>query len=53
MMENTKNMDKPKQIIVVMGPAGCGKSTFAAFLAKRLEVPMIEGDDVSTPSVNY
>ncbi len=31
--------------IVVMGVAGCGKSTFGQALAKELAVPWIEGDD--------
>jgi gluconokinase len=31
--------------IVVMGVAGCGKSTFGQALAKKLALPWIEGDD--------
>lgn len=31
--------------IVVMGVAGCGKSTFGQALAKELGLPWIEGDD--------
>jgi gluconokinase len=31
--------------IVVMGVAGCGKSTFGQALAKQLSLPWIEGDD--------
>jgi gluconokinase len=31
--------------IVVMGVAGCGKSTFGQALAKELALPWIEGDD--------
>jgi gluconokinase len=31
--------------IVVMGVAGCGKSTFGQALAKALALPWIEGDD--------
>ena len=38
-------------IIVVMGVAGCGKSTFGRALAKELALPWIEGDDFhSAPS---
>lgn len=33
---------------IVTGPAGCGKSTVAKFLAKQLSIPFVEGDDVST-----
>ncbi len=32
---------------IITGPAGCGKSTVAAYLAKELSIPYIEGDDVS------
>lgn len=34
-----------RHIWVVTGPAGCGKSSVAAFLAKSLDLPYIEGDD--------
>ena len=34
---------------IITGPAGCGKSTIAQFLAKELSIPYIEGDDVSVP----
>jgi gluconokinase len=32
---------------IITGPAGCGKSTVAHYLAKELSIPYIEGDDVS------
>ena len=32
---------------IVTGPAGCGKTTIAEFLAAELGLPYIEGDDVS------
>ena len=37
---------------IITGPAGCGKSTVAQYVAKELSIPYIEGDDVSraTPS---
>lgn len=35
-------------IWLVTGPAGCGKSTVAQHLAKTLELPYIEGDDVGS-----
>ena len=33
-------------ILIVTGPAGCGKSTVAKFLAERYGFYYIEGDDV-------
>jgi gluconokinase len=37
--------DQLKTTIVVMGVAGCGKSTVAKLVAERLGWPMAEGDD--------
>jgi len=34
-----------RQIWVVTGPAGCGKSSVADYLANNLDLPYIEGDD--------
>ena len=31
---------------IITGPAGCGKSSIAEYLAKELSLPYIEGDDV-------
>ena len=36
-----------KHMWIVTGPAGCGKSTVAGYLSKELQLPYIEGDDVS------
>jgi adenylylsulfate kinase-like enzyme len=46
-----KNHAPPKyhHIWLVTGPAGCGKSTVAEYLANALGIPYIEGDKVSTP----
>lgn len=33
---------------IITGPAGCGKSTVAQYVAKELSIPYIEGDDVSS-----
>ena len=41
-------MGRPKAI-VVMGVAGCGKSTVGLALAQRLGVNLIEGDDFHSP----
>ena len=40
--------DQPeiKHIWVITGPAGCGKTTVAQYLAKELSLPYVEGDDV-------
>ena len=35
---------------IITGPAGCGKSTVAQYVAKELSIPYIEGDDVSGPA---
>jgi gluconokinase len=40
---------KLRHIWIITGPAGCGKSSVAAFLAKKLNLHYIEGDDVSSP----
>ncbi len=37
--------EKPLHAIVIMGVAGCGKSSLAAALAKSLNWALIEGDD--------
>jgi len=39
-----------KTTIVVMGAAGCGKSTVAQGLAERLGWPLAEGDDFHSPA---
>jgi len=35
-----------RHIWIITGPAGCGKSTVAQFLAQQLSLPYIEGDEV-------
>ena len=40
-------------IWLVTGPAGCGKSTVAKYLATSLNLPYIEGDEVSTRTPIY
>ncbi|KAF2189693.1 hypothetical protein K469DRAFT_700944 [Zopfia rhizophila CBS 207.26] len=34
-------------ILIVTGPAGCGKSTVAKYLADQYSFDYVEGDDVS------
>ena len=40
-------------ILIVTGPAGCGKSTVAKYLADRYGFDYIEGDEVSSYPVPY
>lgn len=42
-------MSRPhhRHIWVITGPAGCGKTHIAQYLANELSIPYIEGDDVS------
>lgn len=35
-----------EHIWLVTGPAGCGKTTVAEYLSKKLSLPYVEGDDV-------
>lgn len=35
-------------IWLITGPAGCGKSTVAQYVAKAMNLPYIEGDEVYT-----
>ena len=37
-----------EHIWIITGPAGCGKTTVAKYLAKELSLPYVEGDDVWT-----
>lgn len=46
---NTAAASQPKahrHMWIITGPAGCGKTTVAQYLAKNLNVPYIEGDEV-------
>ena len=38
---------KHHHIWLITGPAGCGKSTVAQFIANAMHLPFIEGDEVS------
>ena len=39
---------KHRRIWIITGPAGCGKTTVAKYVAKQFCLPYIEGDEVST-----
>ncbi|KAK0104530.1 hypothetical protein ONS95_004819 [Cadophora gregata] len=45
----SKNTNQPKtehnHIWLITGPAGCGKSTVAQFLAESMNLPFVEGDE--------
>lgn len=43
-------INAPAPRVVVMGVSGCGKSTLGALLAKRLNVPFVEGDGLHPAS---
>lgn len=46
MSTTTSIPQKHHHIWLVTGPAGCGKTTIAEFLASQLNLPYIEGDAV-------
>lgn len=49
---STMTIANHHHILIVTGPAGCGKSTIAKYLAERYEFDYIEGDDVrATPNI--
>lgn len=41
-----QNKAEYHHIWLITGPAGCGKSTVAQFIAKAMNLPYIEGDEV-------
>ena len=41
----------PRHMWIITGPAGCGKSSVATYLAAELSLPFLEGDDVSLSSI--
>ncbi|KAL5360888.1 hypothetical protein BJX96DRAFT_184864 [Aspergillus floccosus] len=41
---------KPREVIFITGPCGCGKSTAARHLAEKFGIPTIEGDDLHSYS---
>jgi hypothetical protein len=43
----TPNGPSHHHLFIVTGPAGCGKSTVGKFIAKSMNLPFIEGDEVS------
>lgn len=41
----TLQPEQIEHIWIITGPAGCGKTTVAQYLAKELSLPYVEGDD--------
>ncbi|KAL4898547.1 hypothetical protein BDV59DRAFT_197449 [Aspergillus ambiguus] len=41
---------RPREVIFLTGPCGCGKSTAARHLVERFGIPTIEGDDLHSYS---
>jgi gluconokinase len=46
-------MPRHRHLFIVTGPAGCGKSTIAKYLADEFQFPYIEGDEVISLSFTY
>jgi len=49
-MQDMKLRLRHKHIFIVTGPAGCGKTTVAQYLANRYSLKYLEGDDYHPPS---
>lgn len=50
---NGQQVSGEHHIWLVTGPAGCGKSTVAKYLATTLDLPYIEGDEVSADGFHF
>lgn len=46
---DSRNSQPYTRAVVIMGVAGCGKSTLGQAIALRMNWPMIEGDDFHSP----
>ena len=44
--DGTASLREPRHMWIIIGAAGCGKSTVAQHLAQNLSLPYIEGDKV-------
>lgn len=43
----------PRDVLFLIGPCGCGKSTAAQALAEQFGIPIIEGDDLHSPVARH
>jgi gluconokinase len=43
---NRSSQHQHHHLFIVTGPAGCGKSTVGQFIAKTMNLPFVEGDEV-------
>ncbi|TVY22135.1 putative gluconokinase [Lachnellula hyalina] len=48
--DKSQSASNHSHIWLVTGPAGCGKSTVAQYLAKAMKLPFIEGDEFHPPA---
>lgn len=48
-----KDPGPPRNVIFLIGPCGCGKTTAAQALADKLDIPTIEGDDLHSPMARH
>lgn len=44
---NNQPQTRHNHIWLITGPAGCGKTTVAKYIANAMNLPYLEGDDVS------
>ncbi|TKA39996.1 hypothetical protein B0A49_13628, partial [Cryomyces minteri] len=49
-MNNASHPQRHRHIWIITGPAGCGKTTVAEYLAKHFSLPYIEGDQFHPPA---
>ncbi|KAJ5156597.1 hypothetical protein N7492_009400 [Penicillium capsulatum] len=48
-----RDIGSPRDVIFLIGPCGCGKTTAAQALAEELDMPVIEGDNLHSPVARH